>query len=83
MLREPLPILDSNCKKQMKLPDLHQVDVYTQVPGVAPPQKAEQIEQFWIKYLAVCGATISPQTYSNAWKLSSPLTSTQASHPLA
>jgi hypothetical protein len=48
----------------MKLPDLHQVDVYTQVPGVAPPQKAEQVEQFWIKYLAACGANISPQTYS-------------------
>ncbi len=54
----------ANAKKQMRLPDLHQVDVYTQVPGVAPPEKAEQVEQFWIRYFAACGANISQQTYS-------------------
>jgi len=51
-------------KAQGLLPNLTKVEVYTQVPGVASPAKADQVERFWIAYLSACGAVISHQTYS-------------------
>jgi len=53
----------AKAQKDQTLPDLHGVKVYTQVPGVAPPAKADQVERFWIAYLSASGAQIDQHTY--------------------
>jgi hypothetical protein len=53
----------AKAQKELTLPDLRGVSIYTQVPGVAPPAKADQVERFWITYLSACGARLDQLTY--------------------
>jgi hypothetical protein len=53
----------AKAQKDQLLPDLHGVTVYTQVPGVAAPAKADEVQRFWIAYLSAAGARIDQQTY--------------------
>jgi hypothetical protein len=53
----------AKAQKDQTLPDVHGVTVYTQVPGVAAPAKADQVERFWIAYFSASGAQIDQHTY--------------------
>ena len=62
----------ATAQRDHTLPDLQGVRIYTQVPGVATPAKAEQVERFWITTIPRClrGKTQSPDVWDTG-KLSS------------
>lgn len=55
----------SDLRKKSSLPDLRAVYVYTVVPGVAAPAKADEVRAFWIRYFEAARARLRYGTLSD------------------